>query len=306
MACICFGAKIQIYMPREVKIDQSQINLEKVCIITGDIELAQKAAVVSLGALSIAGQETIIDRDTIISRLVSNGIKKNQFEITGSMETKVKGESITISAAEYIKTAESLMKEIFTDDSCKWQLQNSPQDTVFEPDGSDYKLQAEFDNFNSIYQKRVIVKAVKEGGEIDRQYVIFQMKYKNSEFVAVENIARGQILTQDNIRLEYVYETSPNKSGFVSPYGMAVKKDIAAGEIIRSGSYQSPKPQKIIKRNEVVIVNIETEGFKLAVPGEALQDGFENDLIKVKVQVTQEARTIIAKVKSDGTVEPII
>src|SRR4030042_7134848 len=65
---------LKIYLPREVTVKDNNLSLGQVSIIQGGEPLAAKAGEIALGRISVPGQQIIIDRPMILSRLACNGI----------------------------------------------------------------------------------------------------------------------------------------------------------------------------------------------------------------------------------------
>lgn len=297
--------KIKIHLPREVVIQDSNISLGEIGILRADSAIVNSINDITLGRLSVPGQTIVIDRNTILSRLASNGIKKRRILFSGAKAVSVKRKSETITADDYVKAAEDFLKRNLNSKNLRWYLIKKPTDTHIDFSGDDYSLKTYFDRFSNEYQKRVIVQILNDGKTIDKQCVIFGLQYKCSQAVAKTDIPKGTVISPENIELRDIYRNRPD-TNFRMPFGLVAVRDIKAGDTIKSNHISKPKPEKIIKRNDTIIVSISTDGMSLTVPGRAMQDGYLGDIIKVKVQVTKEARTIVARVRENGTVEPIL
>jgi flagella basal body P-ring formation protein FlgA len=60
----------------------------------------------------------------------------------------------------------------------------------------------------------------------------------------------------------------------------------------------------IVKRNQSVLIRIESLGFLITAAGTALQDGKAGE--HVKVRNADSRRIIIAKINADGSAEPVL
>ena len=67
---------------------------------------------------------------------------------------------------------------------------------------------------------------------------------------------------------------------------------------------QGPAVEKIISRNDTVTMKIEGDGFTITALGQALDDGRSGAFIRVRN--VDSGRIVVGKVKSDGSVEPVI
>ena len=66
---------------------------------------------------------------------------------------------------------------------------------------------------------------------------------------------------------------------------------------------ENVKPEMVVKRNQNVSIKVDRMGLLVTALGKTLQDGRVGDCIKVQNLSSQ--RIIIAKVKEDGSVEPV-
>ncbi|MFA5552990.1 MAG: flagella basal body P-ring formation protein FlgA [Phycisphaerae bacterium] len=66
------------------------------------------------------------------------------------------------------------------------------------------------------------------------------------------------------------------------------------------------RPEVLVRRNRHVSVVISKPGLYITSVGRALEDGREGDFIKVRMHISDSSRNIIARVNSDGTVEPVL
>ena len=81
---------LRIYLPREVTINGDIPNLGQVGIIRGQESLVVKAGEIALGRISLPGQEIIVDRQAVLSRLACNGIAASEVMLTGAEKVLVK------------------------------------------------------------------------------------------------------------------------------------------------------------------------------------------------------------------------
>jgi len=68
------GSPLQVHLPREVTVQDSRLSLGQVSVVRGSGPMVAKASPIALGRLSLPGQELVLDRPTILSRLASSGI----------------------------------------------------------------------------------------------------------------------------------------------------------------------------------------------------------------------------------------
>jgi flagella basal body P-ring formation protein FlgA len=143
------------------------------------------------------------------------------------------------------------------------------------------------------------------GQEVDWRDVIFKLEYPCRQAVAANDIVKGQTISPENVRIETVYQSRPEK-GWRGPYGLVARRDISAGSVISDIMVASPKPEVVIKRRQTVMVRYENGPLSLTAMGQAMEEGTAGSFIKVRMQITNHARIIYARVLDDGTVEPVI
>ena len=71
------AGRLEIYLPRTVRIEGDVVNLGQVGIFQGNNELSVRAGAVALGRFSVPGQKITLDRKTIESCLAGGGISYN-------------------------------------------------------------------------------------------------------------------------------------------------------------------------------------------------------------------------------------
>jgi len=104
-------AVLQVYLPREVTVQDSFLRLGQVSIIRGGESLVAKASEIALGRLSVPGQKITIHRPMVLSRLACNGIpaSKVRQEETGKTLATIFFEK-TVSGMHTTKHATAILK----------------------------------------------------------------------------------------------------------------------------------------------------------------------------------------------------
>ena len=100
---------LRVYLPREVTVEGPRITFDQVAICQGDAALCQKAQAVSLGAFSVAGQQIVLDRPAILSRLASCGIDSGQVTISGADRVVVRRDEKSIPPERFIAVARAFL-----------------------------------------------------------------------------------------------------------------------------------------------------------------------------------------------------
>ena len=289
---------LRVYLPREITIKDGSVSLGEISIIRGDEPLVAKASGISLGRISLPGQEIILDRATILSRLACSGIRASKVTLTGAEKIKVKQQHRIIRGSEFVELANSFLEKNLPHSSvCQWNFIRAS---------------------GARNQARIKITVVSGKREIGSCEVSFRLKYESLRLVTLVELKAGDKLSPENVKIEDIvsdypepvngnrsrlYRTSPD--GTVSPpYGLVVKHRLPAKTVIRPNMIGSVKPEIIVKRNGNVVIRIESPGLLITASGRAIQDGRAGEYIKVRNVDSQ--RIIMARVNEDGTVEPVL
>ncbi len=297
--------QIQIYLPREVTIKSDNIELNQVGIVRGTEALIAKANQVGLGRFSSPGQEIALDKQVILSRMVASGIPAGQIILTGAEQVTVKQQNLVISGSEFVRQAKSfLMTKFAVDSILGWNMVREPAEFVVTGQASDIKYISELIN-NSVKNQVSVEVAVFSGEKkLGVRNVTFNAQYLCRTAITTVDIQAGELIGPENVKIDTRLSNQPEPAGWVSPYGLVAKRALPADTVIRQGMAGQAEPTAVIKRNQNVVIRIEKPGFVITALGKAMQDGKADDLIKVRNVDSQ--RIIIAKVRQDLSVEPVL
>ncbi len=295
---------LQIYLPREISIQESILKLGYVGIVKGTDSLVKKANHVDLGRFSMPGQEIVISKNTIMSRLASEGISADNVTFMGAEEIIVRRKQTIITGDDFIKLADNYLKNNLSDKSVAgWKPIRIVQELIIPDSGKEIKYSYKLDKVINGNQINVEI-AVQAGGEkIASRVLSFKLEYENRVPVAITGIPSGTVITPENVKIEKRTSTTPEPSGWKSPYGLFAKRAIQVNAVIHEGMIGAAELEVIVKRNQNVVIRVVRPGFTITAVGRTMQDGKVGDIIKVKNVDSQ--RIIIARVNEDGSVEPI-
>ncbi len=301
------GAKnstLRIYLPREVVVKADSIQLGAVGVIQGDASAVGKAREIGLGRFALTGQQIVIDRPTILSRLASNGIKAHEVSLSGAERVKVKRDEKVISGRRFAEVASVFLKTQAGYESVSdIALVRNPKDWVLADDGGEIRLVARLGKYSRKDKARVWVGVVRDGVETGGYEVGFDLKYKRRRVVATVDIVAGVVLSPENVQVETTMASAPEPAGWSVPYGQVAKRRIKKGAVITGNVVGPAEPPVVIKRRQTVVMKIETGGLYVSAVGVALSDGKVGQYIRVKGP--NNSRIVVVKVKADGTVEPV-
>lgn len=297
---------LRIYLPREIIVGKDIIGADSVVIMRGDEKMVAKASGTSLGRFSKTGQEIILDRNTILSRLASNGIKASAVSFSGAERVTVKRDEETISGKDFVEVARSFLKSDPTISSAdEINLVREPRDWVLPDRSSSVKLVPRKSGYGTKAWGKVWVAVVKDGVETGGYEVVFNVKYKQQRLRAVTDVAKGMAISSKNTKIETFMANTVTPKGWSPPYGQVAKRLIRKGSIVGGNKIGNVEIPVSIKRKQLVVVKIETPMISISNIGQAQADARTGELVKVKVGDGRAARMIVGRVMSDGSVEPI-
>ena len=295
---------IQIHLPREIKIKGQTLSLNQIAVVRGDVSLAAKANEIVMGRFSMPGQEIVFDRSTVLSRLVCNGIDASKVTLTGAEKITVKRQQKVIRGREFVDVASSfLMKNPPAGSLCSVKPMKVPKDLFVSETVRDTKLVPSMIKSISKSCARVQITVFADGKQIETREVVLRLKYDYRRAVTLVELDAGQMLSPENIKIEKVTSNYPEPLNWRAPYGFVTRRFIDANTVIQPGMISSVKPQVLLERNKTVLIRFENHGLFVTAIGKTMQKGSLGEYIKVRNVDSQ--RIILAKVKEDGTVEPV-
>jgi len=295
---------LRIHLPREITIEGNIPSLGQVGIIRGGESLVARADKITLGRISAPGQEIAISRVAVLSRLASNGIPASKVTLTGAEKVKVRQQSQTIKAGEFVDLARSFLgKNPPAGSVCRFDLLRGPKDLILEGARKDMKLVPRLVKVATPSQARVQIAVIAGGKEIARGDVSFRMKYKGHKVVTLADIPAGAIISAENVKLEETVSSYPEPANWAAPYGLVARRRLPKNTVIVSNMVGPIKPPIVIKRNQSVLIKIEVGGLSVTAIGQSVEDGRAGQYIRVRNVDSQ--RIILAKVNEDGTVQPV-
>jgi flagella basal body P-ring formation protein FlgA len=296
---------LKIYLPREVTVKDSSLSLGQVSIIRGDASLGAKAGKIALGRISVPGQKVVLDRSTLLSRLACNGIPAYRVKLTGAEKITVKQLYKTISGDQFVSLARSFLKANTDHDSaCQWDPIHKPKDFVVSGPAKDMTFSPRLATSTVKNQAKIEIALLSGGKKIGAREVSFTLRYICRQAIAKIDITAGQTFSQENVRIEEKLSDRPEPAGWKPPFGQVAKRRLPAKTIIRSQMAGPVRAPIVVKRNQNVLIRIESPGFVITAAGTALQDGKAGE--QIRVRNVDSRRVIIAKINADASVEPVL
>jgi flagella basal body P-ring formation protein FlgA len=298
------NSALQIYLPREITITDKHLSLGKIGIIRGQESLVAKASEIALGNISVPGQKIVIDREMVLSRLACNGIPISKVTLTGAKSITIKQQEHTISSDKLIKLASSFLEKNPPSTSlCGFNPIRTPQDFIITETGKNITFSPRLVPGRARNQAEVEITIHSEGKKIGTCKVIFGLKYKCQQAITKVDIPAGTIISPENVKIEKITSSYPESPEWKPPYGLIAKRNIPAKTVLNPNMFGPVKSPIITKRNQKVLIRIDTPGFLITAFGKAMQDGRAGELIKVRNVDSQ--RIILARINEDGSVKPV-
>lgn len=295
---------LQVYLPREVTIKDSNLSLGRVSIIRGKESLVAKASEIALGRISVPGQKIVIDRAMVLSRLACNGIPASKVTFTGAEKITVRKQEQIIRSSELVKLASSFLeKNPPVVSVCGFNPIRKPKDFIITGTGKDIRFSPRLVQNRARNQARVEIIILSGGKKIGVCEVIFGLKYNVAQAVTKVDIPAGAVISPENVKIEKRTSNNPEPAGWKPPYGLIAKRRIPANTALGPHMTRPVKSPIIAKRNQKVLIRIDGPWFLITAFGKAMQDGRAGEYIKVRNVDSQ--RIILVKVKEDGSVEPV-
>jgi flagella basal body P-ring formation protein FlgA len=296
---------LQVYLPREVTIKDSNLSLGLVSIIRGKESLVARASEIALGRISVPGQKIVIDRAMVLSRLACNGIPASKVTFTGAEKITIKQQEQTIRSIELVKLASSFLeKNPPVVSACRFNPIRRPKDFIITGSSKDIRLSPRLVQSRARNQARVEITIFSGGKKIDVREVIFGLKYNASQAAAKVDIPAGAVISPENVKIEKTISNYPESSNnWRPPYGLIAKRRIPAKTVLRPNMLGPVKSPIIVKRNQKVVILIDRPGFLITAFAKAMQDGRAGEYIKVRNVDSQ--RIILVRVNEDGSAVPV-
>lgn len=297
-------SSLKIYLLREAVIKGNSPSLGEVGIIRGEESLVAKASEIALGRLSVPGQEIIVDRSMVLSRLACNGIPASKVTLSGAERVMIKRQQRIIKGSEFVELASSfLAKKLAGGSVCQWDLLRTPADLVVPGVGKDIKLSPRLARSSAGNRAKVQIAVLANGRQAGVGEVTFRLKYNCRRVVTLVDIPAGASITAENVKIEKALSNYPEPADWRLPYGLVASRRLSANTVIRPNMIGPVKPKVLLKRNQTVAILIKRPGLLVTAIGKAMENGRAGECIKVKN--VDSHRIIFAKVNEDGTVEPV-
>jgi len=298
-------ACLQVHLPREVTVRDSQLSLGQVGVLRGPGAMVAKVSKIGLGRFSAPGQKMVLDRPTVLSRLASSGISVAQVRLTGAESVTVRRRQKVIETEDFIAVAQEFLRQHSAARSViKIIPVLKPKDLVLAELPEQISLIPQFTGRSSRGRATVQIRVTVDGRDMGTREIMFRLRYERHRVVTIGEIAEGTVLGPENVRIETVESDQPEPAGWQPPYGQVATRTLPANVEIRSGMSGSARSSVVVRRNETVQIRLERPGILVTAMGTALKEARAGEFVKVRN--ADSRRVILCRVKNDGTVEPML
>jgi flagella basal body P-ring formation protein FlgA len=297
-------AFLQVHLPREVTVRDSQLSLGQVGVLRGPDAVVAKVAKIGLGRFSAPGQQMVLDRPTVLSRLASSGISVAQVRLTGAEAVTVRRRQKIIETEDFLAVAQEFLRQHAAARSVvKLVPMIRPKDLVLAELPEQVTLMPELGS-SGRGRATVRVRVNVDGKDMGTREIAFRLRYERHRVVAIGQIPEGTVLSPENVKIETVESDRPEPAGWAPPYGQVATRAVPANVEIRAGMFGAVRSTVVVRRNETVQIRLERPGIVVTAMGTALKEARAGELVKVRN--ADSRRVILCRVKNDGTVEPIL
>jgi flagella basal body P-ring formation protein FlgA len=297
--------RLRVHLPREIAIEGDAISLGQVGVIIGEESLVARASEIGLGRISVPGQEIVLEKPMVLSRLACNGIAASDVTLTGAERVVVTQKHRVIKSEELVERALDFVgKNLPAGSVCEPEPIRTVADLVIPEGCEDIELSPRFAAGGARNQAKVQIAVVADGEEVDVREVAFHIRYNCRRAVALVDIAAGEVITAENVKIEKGLSNRPEPADWQGPYGLIARCRISGGDVLGADMVRRRKPVVVVERNQAVVVRLERPGLLVTAMGKAMEDGAVGEYVKVRNVDSQ--RIIVARVNEDGTVEPVL
>ncbi len=296
---------VHVHLPRQVQIEGSLVQLGQISVVRCDSALNEELNDLKLGQIFSPQQDFVVDRAMITSRLVSQGIDPEAISFTGAQRVTIQRRSQALSGAALTQQARTFLLERLPYLS-QCVLEPTRQLDELNIGQVTGNLRIEPVLLSDPQSKQLRVRLILNDGltEVAKQDIVFRVRYRTGHLVATAPIAKGQTLTAENVKIEEALSNCPEDVVTEIPYGKIVTVAVDPNSIIRPQWLQDSRPPVMLERNSHVVIAVDLPGLRITAMGTTLSQGRSGELVKVRNNDSR--RVILCKVKTDGSVEPVL
>lgn len=308
MISTAWAGSIVVTVYEQAEVKGPELTLGDVADISGgDDQRINAMRTLKIGNAPQPGEDTVLTKDLIGMRLAASGTDFGN--VTWQIPEKVKistqaqiltGQAVQDCAVEAVK---KYLAQDSKDNDLVIELVMQLMDNKVAV--GELNVKAELPRHISYNGPTVVkVNVSVDGRKVATEAVKLNIKLYKEVVVAAKTILRQETLTADNLkterrdinRLPFEFLTDVNKAA-----GLTARRNIPLGTVLSSSMLDRPI---VVKRGDKVTIVAKVDGTQITAPGQAMQDGSENQIIKV--QNLNSQKVITAKIIDASTVSVIL
>jgi flagella basal body P-ring formation protein FlgA len=299
--------KLIVTLNNNVIVDTNEVRLGQIAALVGPREMMDKAAAVGLGTFGTKGQILYADRNTVLSRLASMGIPSGQVELLGAEKAQIHKNEKCVQPQQILDSARAcLEKQLAGQKTSSIRLVATPLPVVLNDPNTSAQLSATVSRYQTPGSRKIMVSVSQGDIPIAQREVVFAVQYQVRRVVAQRDLLPGTTIQAGDVIIEQVDSASFEPAGWKEPFGLVVRRRIAQGSQVHPEWIGPAEAPTMIRRNQQVMVQLDTGAMYLSAPGQAMDEGRAGELIRVKRGQRPDERIIYCTVQADGTVRPQI
>lgn len=303
--CLMLGTawagSITITVHEQAEVKGPLMTLGDIADINGDdTERIARLQAVKLGNAPLPGNNTVLTGELISMRISASSADFS--DVTWQLPEKVTvstlsqtliGQSVADCAIQAVK------QQLGTDGDTTVEAAGLPMDTNYRV--GDLSLKVEMPR-NIRYNGPTLVKVnvSLDGQKVAAETVRLNIKMFKEVVVATKSILPHEVFSGDSVKLERM-DISRLPHGFLTDVnkvvGLSARRTISPGMVLSSTMLDRPV---VIKRGDKVTIIARVGGTEITAPGQAMQDGSEDQIIRV--QNLNSQKIISAKIIDESSV----
>jgi flagella basal body P-ring formation protein FlgA len=281
-----FAEGTTVAIDEQVRVNGTTINLGQVATISGgDEENNQRIRQLKIGDAPVPGGSFVLSKEIIFMRIAATGLDLTSITWLIPNNVTVIGNSQTISAQTLIdKGIEAIRNQVgpnvFSED-LNISFTGRMQDVIAPVGNATLSTSLPYGiRYNT--PTTVMISVNVNGQAITKVGLKFNVKLYRQVAVAARQVNIREIFTEDSLRYERM-DTGQVAAGFFTDknkiQGLMARRLITPGMVITDSMVNKPV---LVKRGSMVILAALVGNMQVTSSGQAMQDGYEGQLIRVK------------------------
>jgi flagella basal body P-ring formation protein FlgA len=281
-----FAEGTRVVIDEQVRVNGATISLGQIANISGDDEENnQKLRQLKIGDSPVPGGSFVLTKEVINMRLAATGIDLASVMWVIPDRVTVIGESQVVSAQTLIEKGINAIRDQVGPNVKHEDLNifyvGREQDVTIPVGNATLSTSLPYGiRYNT--PTTVMVSISVNGQVITKVGLKFKVNLYRQVAVAASQVNAREIFTEDDLRYERM-DTGQIAAGFFTDknkiLGLMARRLITPGMVITDSMVSKPV---IVKRGNMVTLTAFIGNIEVIASGQAMQDGYENQLIRIK------------------------